>query len=83
MKNRIIKLCLLAAVLVVCAGNADAQTKRSSKKRTTTKTRKSTNKSVTTGETALAKDTVKPAALPEPELDLGVIKKSLRNDDAD
>ncbi len=33
MKNRIIKLCLLAAVLVVCAGNADAQTKRSSKKR--------------------------------------------------
>jgi gliding motility associated protien GldN len=80
MKNRIIKFCFLALVLVSIAGTADAQAKRSAKKRTTAK--KNTNKSAQTAVTTLAKDTVKPAPLPDPELNLGVIKKSLRNDDA-
>jgi gliding motility associated protien GldN len=83
MKNRIIKLCLLVTALAVFAGNADAQStkKRSSKKRTTAKKSTSKNASDATATlTAPAKDTTKPA--PEPELNLGVIKKSLRNDDA-
>ncbi|HTL07896.1 MAG TPA: gliding motility protein GldN [Chitinophagaceae bacterium] len=84
MKNRIIKLCLLVTVLALCAGNADAQTnkKRTAKKRTTAK--KSTNKNAgnaTATIAAPAKDTTKPVA-PDPELNLGVIRKSLRNDDA-
>jgi gliding motility associated protien GldN len=80
MKNRIIKLCLLAAVMVICGGTADAQAKRSAKKRTTAK--KSTNKNAGKASTTVAvavKDTIK---LPEPELNLGTIKKSLRADDA-
>ena len=85
MKNRIIKLCLLVTVLALCAGNADAQTsnkKRTAKKRTTAK--KSTKKNAgnaTATIAAPAKDTTKPV-LADPELNLGVIKKSLRNDDA-
>ncbi|MFT3932851.1 MAG: gliding motility protein GldN [Chitinophagaceae bacterium] len=84
MKNRIIKLCLLATILVVCADNVNAQAKkRVSKKRTTAK-KTTTNKNAgnaTATIAAPAKDTTKPVA-PEPELNLGVIKKSLRNDDA-
>ncbi|MEO5593256.1 MAG: gliding motility protein GldN [Chitinophagaceae bacterium] len=84
MKNRIIKLCLLITVLAICTGNADAQTnkKRTAKKRTTAK--KSTKKNAgnaTATIAAPAKDTTKPV-IAEPELNLGVIKKSLRNDDA-
>jgi len=80
MKNRIIKLFLLATALVVVTASADAQTKRTSKKRTTTK--KTTSKNTTAAVAAPAKDTVKPVALPEPELNLGTIRKSLRNDNA-
>ena len=85
MKNRIIKMCLLVAVLAICAGNADAQTnakKRTSKKRTTAKktTNKNAGKALATI-AAPAKDTTKPV-LADPEINLGVIKKSLRNDDA-
>ena len=83
MKNRIIKLCLLVTVLAIFAGNADAQTtnkKRTAKKRTTAKksTSKNAGKSIAT---LPAKDTTKPAPA-DPELNLGIIKKSLRNDDA-
>lgn len=81
MKNRIIKLCLLAVILVGVAGSADAQAKRSAKKRTTAK-KTNVNKNAGNAVATMAKDTVKPAPLPEPELNLGVIKKSLRNDDA-
>src|SRR6478735_1359179 len=81
MKNRIIKLFLLATALVVVTASADAQTKRTSKKRTTTK--KTTSKNTTASVAAPAKDTSKPVAvLPEPELNLGTIRKSLRNDNA-
>lgn len=84
MKNRIIKLCLLVTVLAIFAGDAGAQTnkKRTAKKRTTAK--KSTSKNAGNASATLpaaAKDTTKPAPV-EPELNLGVIKKSLRNDDA-
>ncbi len=82
MKNRIIKLCLLAAVLVICVNNADAQAKRNSKKRTKAKSstsKNAANASTTVVAAAPAKDTVKPF---EPELNLGTIRKSLRTDDA-
>ncbi len=83
MKNRIIKLCLLTLILVSVAGTAaEAQTKRSSKKRTTAKKKTNTTKTMDNSVATLAKDTVKPAPLPDPELDLGTIRKSLRNDDA-
>ncbi len=79
MKNRVIKFCLLATVVLFCASevNAQAKPKRNAKKRTTTR------RSTTTNPAAVAPpvDTVK-AAAPEPELNLGTIRKSLRNDDA-
>jgi len=83
MKNRIIKLCLLLTVLALCAGQAEAQTnkKRVAKKRTTAKKNTSKNASNATATVAPAKDTTKPVAV-DPEINLGVIKKSLRNDDA-
>jgi gliding motility associated protien GldN len=77
MRNRIIKLCLLASVVLFCASevNAQAKPKRNAKKRTTTK------RTTTTQPAVAPADTVK-AAVPEPELNLGTIRKSLRNDDA-
>jgi gliding motility associated protien GldN len=79
MKNRVIKFCLLATVVLFCASevNAQAKPKRNAKKRTTTR------RSTTTNPAAVAPpvDTVK-AVAPEPELNLGTIRKSLRNDDA-
>lgn len=81
MRNRIIKLSLLAAVLVMCVSVADAQAKRSAKKRPPAK-KASTTKSKTTAPPVAAADTAKPkTVLPEPELNLGTIRKSLRNDD--
>ncbi len=85
MKNRIIKLCLLVTVLAVFAGNADAQTtkKRVVKKRPNT-SKKSTSKNAGNATATIAtpaKDTTKPVQA-DPEINLGVIKKSLRQDDA-
>lgn len=86
MKNRIIKMCLLLAVLAFTAGAADAQAKkpvRKSSKRTTAK-KGSTNRSKGKPTAAVAPppvDTVKPAP-PEAKLDIPPIKKSLRNDNA-
>lgn len=86
MRNRIIKLCLLAGVLAICSQNADAQAKKTTrpsskrppaKKSTTNKTGNNAASTV-----ALAKDTVKPTVIPDAELDLGTTKKSLRPDDA-
>ncbi len=83
MKNRLIQLCLFACFLVLCTETADAQAKRSAKKRTSSKksTVKNANNAASTV-AAPAKDTVKPTVIPEPELNLGSIKKSLRSDDA-
>lgn len=80
MKNRIIKLFLVAGLVAFCSYNADAQVKRSAKKRTTTK-KKATNRNNNNAAATVAVDTVKKVA-PEPELNLGTIRKSLRNDDA-
>ena len=83
MKNRIIKLCLLVTVLALFAGQAEAQTnkKRVAKKRTTAKKNTSKNAGNATATVAPTKDTTKPVMV-DPEINLGVIKKSLRNDDA-
>lgn len=82
MKNRVIKLVLLTAVLAVSVESADAQAKRRSTKRTTTNqatTNKNTGNAAATV-AAPAQDTT-PVA-PEPEMNLGTIRKSLRNDNA-
>jgi gliding motility associated protien GldN len=88
MKNRIIKLCLLLAVLTVTVETVDAQNKkpvRKTTKRSTTKKPTSTNKANNTANnaalTAPKVDTVKPAP-PEAKLDIPPIKKSLRPDNA-
>lgn len=81
MKKSIIRFGLFTVVLALAANVADAQAKRTTKKRTTT-TQKTTNKSNTAAAitTAPAKDTTAP--LPEATLELPVVRKSLRNDDA-
>lgn len=85
MKNRIIKMCLLVAVLTATVVTVEAQTKkpvRKTTKRTTTKKPTNTAKNNNAASTALAapaKDTVKPV---EAKLDIPPIKKSLRSDNA-
>lgn len=84
MKTRIIKLGVLAAILALGVTTANAQAKRTTKKRTTT-TKKTTSKNAGNASATVAapaKDTTKPAPPPEPELNLGTIRKSLRTDDA-
>jgi len=90
MKNRIIRICLLVAVLAVGIGVADAQTKQGTKPRTATKKKtppkKTTtaNKSKTTQNpgaltTTPPKDTT-PVVKPEPDIKMEAPKPSLRND---
>jgi hypothetical protein len=88
MKNRIIKLCLLLAVLAFSVETVDAQQKkpvRKTTKRTTTKKPASTSRSNNAANNAAVAppkvDTVKPAP-PEAKLDIPPIKKSLRTDNA-
>lgn len=87
MKNRIIKLCLLLAVLTLTVETVDAQQKkpvRKTTKRATTKKPTSVNKNNNAANAALTApkvDTVKPAVV-EAKLDIPPIKKSLRNDNA-
>jgi gliding motility associated protien GldN len=86
MKTRFIKLSLLVTILAVAVGNADAQStpKRTVKKRPATTKGKTTNKSTNNALATVpppVKDTAKPV-LPEPDINLGVIRKSLRPDDA-
>lgn len=87
MKNRIIKLCLLLAVLTMAVETVDAQQKkpvRKTTKRTTTKKPTSTSRNSTANNAAVVPpkvDTVKPAP-PEAKLDIPPIKKSLRTDNA-
>lgn len=83
MKNGVIRLCLLATVIALAVGTADAQTTPRSKKKRTTKG-KTVTKSKKTSDPSLvaAKDTVaKPAAVPfEADIKLDTIRRSLRND---
>lgn len=87
MRNRIVKLCLLLAVLTVSAEAVNAQAKkplRSSQKRTTpAKKGATTNKNNNAAAAAIAPpvDTVKPAPV-EAKLEIAPVKKSLRNDNA-
>lgn len=81
MKNRIIKLALLVTVLTVSVEGVYAQTQRRSTKRTTTVKKKTvTTTKATTTEPVVVKDTA--MATPEPDFNLGTIRKSLRNDNA-
>jgi gliding motility associated protien GldN len=86
MKTRIIKLGLLTVILALGVQAANAQAKpRTTKKRPTTTKKTTTNKNAGNASATVAapaKDTVKPVPPPEPELNLGVIRKSLRTDDA-
>jgi len=94
MKNRIIKLCLLLAVVfAVSIESADAQQKptRTTTKRTTTTKKTTTNKTTTSRNNnaennaavaAPAQVDTTPVAKVEPKLDIPPIKKSLRNDNA-
>jgi gliding motility associated protien GldN len=90
MKNRIIKLCLLVAVLAMAAPDVSAQTKktvRKTTKRTTTTAKKTAtavnSETANPGEVAPppVADTAKPAP-PQPKLDIPPIKRSLRPDNA-
>jgi gliding motility associated protien GldN len=83
MKNCIVKFSLLAIVLALLAGTAEAQTTtpRKSKKRTTKKSNTSKNASSVKA-VAPAKDTTKPVAVVEADIKLDTPRKSLRNDAA-
>ena len=86
MKKHFIRLCLLALVFSLVAGVADAQT--TPPKRTTAKRKvgapakkKGVTKNQGAATAAVApKDTVKPVVLPEADIKLDTIRRSLRND---
>jgi len=84
MKKRFIRLCLLATVIALAVGTADAQVKpRAKTKRTTTAKKPTTNKNKAGKDAAVApaKDTVvKPVAILEADIKLDTPRRSLRND---
>jgi gliding motility associated protien GldN len=82
MKKTLIKLILFLVVLAVCGDSAYAQ-KRVVKKRTAKKT--TTNRNTGNADANLvapAADTIPVVPQAQPEIDLGTVRKSLRNDDA-
>jgi gliding motility associated protien GldN len=87
MKKYFIRFCLLALVFSLAAGAADAQTTPPPKKKTTRKVGTAARKKKTTQKNQVASaavapaDTVKPApVLPEADVKLDTIRRSLRND---
>ena len=83
MKKSIIKSILLVTVLAVCAGEVSAQ--RVVKKRAPAAAKKNTSKNsgaAAANLVAPAKDTTPAPAVPPAELNLGTVRKSLRNDNA-
>jgi gliding motility associated protien GldN len=81
MKKHFIRLCLLALVVALAAGTADAQTKRSTKKRPAAKKTTSRSQGGNNAAVAPVKDTVKPAAVVlEADIKLDTPRRSLRND---
>src|SRR5882762_7639305 len=81
MKKHFIRLCLLALVLSLVAGAADAQTKkRTTKKRPPAKKTATTKNQGGSNAAVAPKDTVKPAPVVEADIKLIEPLKSLRND---
>jgi gliding motility associated protien GldN len=82
MKKHFIRLCLLALVLVLAVGTADAQTSRKGKKRPPAKKGQTTkNQGGNNAAVAPAKDTSKPVVvIPDADIKLDTPRKSLRND---
>src|SRR5882724_686297 len=83
MKKQLIRLCLLATIFAMAVGSAEAQAKRTTKKRTVVAKKKTTNKNQGGANAAVAvapKDTVKPAPVVEADIKLDTPRKSLRND---
>jgi gliding motility associated protien GldN len=72
----------MVTVLALIGGSAEAQAKRGTKKRTTTASKKNTNKNQTASDASVApKDTVKPAPpVVEADIKLDTPRRSLRND---
>jgi len=81
MKKHFIRLCLLATVFALATGTADAQAKRTAKKKpATTKKNTSKNKGGASTVVAPVKDTTKPVAVLEADIKLDTPRRSLRDD---
>jgi gliding motility associated protien GldN len=87
MKKHFIRLCLLALVVSLVAGMVDAQTtppkKRPAAKRKVgaTAKKKGTTRNMGAATAAVApKDTVKPVLIPDADIKMDTIRRSLRND---
>lgn len=84
MKKYLIRFCLLALVFSLVAGAAEAQTTPRKKKKvgTTARRKKATTKNMAAATAAVApKDTTKPAmVIPDADIKLDTIRRSLRND---
>lgn len=82
MKKHFIRLCLLALVIVLAVGTADAQTSRKGKRRAPARKGQTTkNQGGNNAAVAPVKDTTKPVAvLPAADIKLDTPRKSLRND---
>jgi gliding motility associated protien GldN len=82
MKKHFIRLCLLALVLSLVAGAADAQTKKRTVKKRPPAKKTATTKSQGGNNAAVApvKDTVKPEPVVDADIKLDTPRKSLRND---
>jgi len=82
MKNKFIKFILLVTVLAVGTGTASAQAKRTPTKKTTTKKKSSTTKNAANAKATVAAPVADTTPAKPRELELPVVKKSLRNDNA-
>jgi len=80
MKKHFIRVCLLALVVALATGTADAQTKRKGAKRPAKKTTTTKNQGGKDQVVAPPKDTVAPAPPPMADIKLDTPRKSLRND---
>ena len=81
MKKYFIRFCLLGLVVSLLAGVANAQTTpRKPVKRGVGKPKKNTQKSGAATTAVAPADTVKPAVIPDADVKLDTIRRSLRND---
>jgi gliding motility associated protien GldN len=81
MKKHFIRLCLLALVIVLAVGTANAQTSRKSKKKAPAKKGQTTKNQGGNNAAVIPKDTAKPVAvIPDADIKLDTPRRSLRND---